>query len=997
MLTRMLSLGNVMIVSSAVRRAPYFHLLEVVFYNSHFVHHVEAVLNGVSERMGLTALSELFEAYASQIAFSIRQADKDILSMPPHLLGYRGRRECAEATFRSFTPANIMAGGPSLEAMTHGQKLFSTHCKTIEKSPAEGIRNCFGDIVGYQIVFWSDGELNSPGGSLQSLEEHIKARTMLVHEQSGIDGLLQNSVDGIVAAILRTLGDQDFTVEGEIVQALRFAGKSEVTIQNFIDLTRFRKLDDVELHRPNLPTYSTLTILHAFSWLNKLVQDSNSCATTYHVLHQLFADVQNTPLINEQIRLLNGITLWVAIHHEDFKDSTLLHTLIHGSVTLLSQSDLARVAQSILHWAFRLYRRLERTDTRFSDALIRICCYAHDYTLKADDHDVVDLGVDLLRWIDDQALEICKIPSLRNQVVRALLAWPHQVSPNLTQISDEATFDSLSAFLGEARISSNIFRLVRRFSGFPTRGVYDGDKFSKTDFWRLKKCIPAVEQLQKEDVDAFTNLLVLHKGQIQSFSTEQPVSHSLRARHRRGNRKKDSRASGNDASPQRVIVQSLLAMLDGSTSTQVHVAYETLRFAMSLPSSDLLHVQSGLSEYRVELGYLQEYPRTPKTRPNRNLSELSTPAFDLDITATFPLWIAEITTLLSDMLVPMDSFYAQLTTVLRADIEFAEQVLPVLVHTLLQAELSQPKSPELSSRTRLSVYFTSILKWSSANVSCLRCIVDVVLHLRNFHPTNNNDASAHEKWLDIDFTLLSRNAVLCGAYTTALLFLELASEYRGSELEDATAEQILYEIYSHIDEPDGFYGIKTTDLRQFLIKRFHHENQWEKAFRFHGAALEASRANTNDAEGLLHSFHAFGFDHLAIDTMQSSHMGIESNADSSDMSYKLGWRTETWDLPDQRDEGNSGASLYLALRAVYRERDTHTIDAIIRHALFEEVSRLRTLGTENMAEIRQVIQNLMCLNQVTRWRSGDIRNSLEAKHIDTSEWAHFFDIDPRFE
>lgn len=996
MLTRMLSLGNVMIVSSAVRRAPYFHLLEGVFYNPHFVHHIEAVLNGVSERMGLTALSELFEAYASQIAFSVRQADNDILSMPPHLLGYRGRRECAEATFRSFTPANIMGGGPSPEAVAHGQKLFSAHCKTIQISPAEGIRDCFGDIVGYQIVFWSDGELSNPGGSLQSLKQQIKARTMPLYEQDGSDELLRNNVDGIVAAILRTHGDQDFTIEGEIVQALRFAGKSEVIIQNFIDLTYFRKLDDVELHRPNLPTYSTLTILHALNWLNQLVQESNSCATTYHVLHQLFADVQNTPLINEQIRLLNGITIWVAVHHEHFQDLTLLRTLIHGSVSLLSQPDLARAAQSILHWAFRLYRRLEKTDNRLSDALIRICCCAHEYTLKADDHDIVDMGVGLLRWIDDQVFEICNIPAIRKQVVRALLAWPHQVSPKLAQISDELTFDSLSAALGDVRNSPNIFRLARRISSLAARGVYNGEKFSRTDFWRLKECIPAVEQLQKEDVDAFTDLLVLHKGRIQSFSTEEPISQSLRARHRRGNRKKGSQISGDDTPPQRVIVQSLLAMLDGSTSTQVHVAYETLRFTMSLPSSDMFQVQFGLSDYRVELEYLQTYPRTPKSRPSRDLSELKAPTFDLGTTSSFPSWIADITTLLSDMLVPMDSFFAQITAVLRADIEFAEQVLPVLIHTLLQAELSRPKPPELSSRTLLSTYFTSILKSGSSNVSCLRCIVDVVLHLRNFHPTNNNDALAHEKWLDIDFTLLSRNAVTCGAYTTALLFLELASEHRGSEPEDATSEQILFEIYSHIDEPDGFYGIKTTDLRQFLIKRFHHEDQWEKAFRFHGAALEASRANTNDAEGLLRAFHAFGFDHLAIDTMQGSHIGIESNANSSDMSYRLGWRTETWDLPDQQDDGNSDASLYLALRAIYRERDPPAIDAILRHALFKEVARLRALGSENMAEIRQVAQNLMCLNQINRWRGVEIQKRLEAKHIELCEWVHFFDVDPGF-
>ena len=992
MATRMLSLGNVMIISSAVRRAPYFHLLEAVFYGPHFVHHIEAILSGVSERMGLVSFSELFEAYASQIAFSIRQADKDVLSMPPHLLGYRGRRECAEATFRAFTPTNIMAGGPSPDAIAHGQRLFSTHCKTIQKSTADGMQDCFGDIVGYQIVFWSDEQLKHPGGSLKRLEEQIMARTVMMGQQDGITGYLQSNVDGIVAAILRTLGDQDFTVDGAITKALRLVGESEATVQAFNSLTRYRSLGDVELHKPNLPIYSTLTILHAFRWLDQLVSDTDVRATTYHVLHQLFADVQHTPLVNEQIRLLNGISLWVAIHEGDFKDSTLLHTLIQGSASLLAQSDLARAAQSILDWAFDLYRSLGQKDLRFADVLVRIGCFAHDYS-NIQDEAMATLGNDLLQWIDDQALQTCRVPILRNQVVRALPAWPRQPSSELCQIYDDIGPGSLSAVLNESRVSSNKFRMVRRFRDHADAGDYNDDQFANTDFWRLKECIPPIEQLQKEDVDAFANLLALQKGHIHSFGTEQPNSQSLRARHRLGSRKKASHITSDDASPQRVIVQSLLAMLDGSASAMVHVAYQTLRFSMSLPSSAMLHLQSWPPEYRVELEYLQRYSRAPRVRPTRTLAELSSSAFDPEITADFRCWIAEITILLSDILAAIDPFYAQITSIIRSDVDFAEQVLPVLVHTLLQAELAEIKSLNISARSHLSSYFTTVLRSGSANVSCLRCIVDVVLHLRNFRPSKSGDALAHEKWLDINFTLLSRSAVMCGAYTTALLFLELAAEYGGSERDVVEAEQILFEIYSHIDEPDGFYGITTTDLRQFLIKRFHHEKQWEKAFRFHGAALEANRKNSNDAEGLLSSFHAFGFDHLAIETLQNGHMGVEN---SSGMNYKLGWRTETWDLPDQRDE-DFGASLYLALRAVYRERDSLTVDSIVRNALFREMTKLRMLGPENLAEIRQVAQNLMCLDQITHWRGSGIQKKLEIKQVAHSGWSEFVDVDPDFE
>jgi len=92
------------------------------------------------------------------------------------------------------------------------------------------------------------------------------------------------------------------------------------------------------------------------------------------------------------------------------------------------------------------------------------------------------------------------------------------------------------------------------------------------------------------------------------------------------------------------------------------------------------------------------------------------------------------------------------------------------------------------------------------------------------------------------FLLLGRNAIACGAYTTALLFLELAAEHSGSQMDKASGtEQILFDIYSHIDEPDGFYGSKhriSVISGQTLSSR----KTVDKAFRFHGAALEAGSA-----------------------------------------------------------------------------------------------------------------------------------------------------------
>jgi ataxia telangiectasia mutated family protein len=350
-------------------------------------------------------------------------------------------------------------------------------------------------------------------------------------------------------------------------------------------------------------------------------------------------------------------------------------------------------------------------------------------------------------------------------------------------------------------------------------------------------------------------------------------------------------------------------------------------------------------------------------------------------------------TFIADILASSNFSFGQLNQILSTDISTAEEVLPVLILCLLQSE--SKNATETRSKDTLSEYFAKILTVPGVSLATVKCVVEVIIHLRYFK--KDKDILSCNRWLDLNFLLLAKNAVRCGAYTTALLFLELAAESGPfSPADSASAEQIQYEIYAHIDEPDGFYGIQTQNLQQFLIQRLHHEQQWDKAFRFHGAMLEAHSANptSEDMSGLLQSFHSFGFNRLALKTLQLSDARAVSNETA--MSYKLGWRSETWDLPD-RDAYTPGAPLYNAIRAIYRERNSRTVDSLLTRSLYKEMDRLRSLGIESIAEIRGVLQSLMCLNQLARWNNGTMTQSQPANTIDISQMNDFTVISPEFE
>ncbi|KAF8659897.1 hypothetical protein AX16_001781 [Volvariella volvacea WC 439] len=971
MFSRIVALGNIMVISSAVRRAAYWKLLEICIYTSRYSRHVHSVLTAVAERMGLSSLSTLSECYATQLAWSIQLSrvefpDVDFTRFKPSLLGYQDRKSCAEAVFSSFTPVNLL--------FDKGRESFETHCTLVHKTSEDGILECFGDIVGYfAVVSLGDADVHSVAEEI--VGSLLKKTRLKPHSFSK---MIADRSDAISVAILRALSDQDISSSGPIVQALQSLPD---TVRVWKALTRYRRYDNFKTHSPNLPAFPATAVLHALEWLKMQSANAMEKSTSYHVMRELFAAIHRSPLVNEQMRLVNGLSLWIALHHEDFVDNTLVHTLVHGAASLLSQLDLVRSAQSILEWGFTCYFQLQSKDTRLPDILIQICSIAHDY--RANQYDY-KLGAELERWIDDQTIRLSKSKYARSEIAGALLAWPHQPPQDLMKL--EKPTDSPSSFLNNHRIVSNKFRLVRRLRDDAVSGLYKTGQWAKNDFWRLKDCMPGMDGMQVEDAHAFAELMILNRGFIDTYGQDIPSAISrMRSRYSIKGRSKNSE----QISPRDGTILSLLNILEENDPARAYAAYQTLRMIMSIPATQVEAPVNWEPAHKNELEYLEQFPRIPRPQVARELRDLHKEEF-LQAAREFNRWIALVTSLLGEILSQTDQFFAQLTPMLESDTSFAEEMLPLLVQTLLQSSEKDSKNQAVT-QTVISEYFSSVLAFEFADVFCLRSVVDTVLHLRNCKRTST-DPLGYDKWLAIDYTLLSQSAILYGAYTTALLFLELAAEYSQSAPDPSSVERVLYEIYSHIDEPDGFYGIRSQDLHSFLLKRFHHEKQWEKAFRFHGAGLEAKTNQAREASGLLQAFHSFGFDHLAMENLQASNMSIQS----SGMSYRLGWRTETWDLPDA-NENENGATVYLALRSIFRERDPRKVDQVTQMSQLRALYHLRSLGTENVAEIREAAQDIMCLYQVVQFRHPSFQERLAQKESKLDMWSGIINIDDGFE
>ncbi|KAF8693084.1 Telomere-length maintenance and DNA damage repair, partial [Rhizoctonia solani] len=992
MLTRFMALGNVMVVSSSVRRGPYWHLLETCYHSTAFSRHMESILIAVADRMGLTNLSQLFEAYASQIAFSTCLAQKDLAQIPFHLLGYNSMQERTEESFRLVGPTLLLVGGLR-EPVSHGIKQFQDLCKNIGISESQGLRNCFHDVIGLSVVFYHEESLDEETHKL-SQEATADLKDVLLKrandacppEEVAQDYLIRVAPQ-IVVSIARTINGAP---DEDISNAFEQQGKKNAA-KDFQAFQYYWGEHDFPVHDPVLPAFKPQTVIASLFWFlenhSTLFVESH---LAYHVAHHLFTSINKSPLVNEQLRLLRALSIVVACLKQFRKDWTLLRTLIHGYSLLLTQPDLARMAQSALDWCLLSVPKHVAAITSSSprlEVLGRMGRIAYDYTRESDEF-MRHLGDKLMDWVEGVTAKLEKQAStslgdaqnLHPEILNVLALWPRELKySELVLRAEELDSDNMSYILQHYASNASKFRTVHRLLSITHHETHYEDSrqsaFAKADFWHLKSCIPLGDEIQNEDAAAFTELLFLNKGNVRTLTSDRHDAHSVDAIHRSSavKNKRDS------TSPLSAILVVLFDLVYSEDPAKVFIAYQTIGRLSNL-EVDLANFPGTPSISRgvqQERAFYPQHAEFPLIIQHRLLDELLV-AEDLKNSATdYSLWICTLSSYFCAVLSTIKSqeFFAQLVEVVRTDEIIAKQLLPVLVHAVLQHEDHQLGIPKDrygtgTARSRISSYFTELLTRDSISISIVDCLIQVVLHLRNFYPLSGpepRDMLVYNHWLDIDYRLLSEGALRCGAYTTGILFLELYED-RIHDFPDDTVtrstEEILYDIYSHIDEPDGFYGIKSDDIQSHLIRRFHHEGRWDKAFQFFGAMFESPGASASSTPGVLHSLQSFGFENMAMTMINGSK---NAHVPSTDDGYTLGWRTETWDLPVSADNLPPGSSLYYALRAVHQERDPSVIQLRVCDARRNEMERLRALGSEDMSHIKKSIRALMCIGEVRKF------------------------------
>ena len=971
-------MGNIMISSAEIRRLPYQDLLltsvrEVRLYDQT----LQSVLASVVRTLCIPSLRKLSDTYIASASLTFLEMSQDLTNIPPSLLGYETRQSSARGIYLRCLPGGFLyQASPATSNIGHSQ--LKSFCRIMQLEAGNLLPQLFPSRVSMRICMEFD---SSPSGiiSRQHSEDMWNTfetwATEVAKDDEPLSSIWDSNIDAIIFDILRTIGEVDASPGEGLCGAIESSDFCNLDV--FLNLTRFRETIDLRAHRPEPPAYTASAVLKSLEWITSQVASANTIETVYHVLQRLFDAIGDSILINDQIRYLDAMCLLIASSSDAVRRSQLLlRRLLFGSSILISQPSLTNRARSIFHWASEHYERSPERETRYMECLVRVSRASYGLSISPKSS-VRSVGSEAFRWIEQLALNLHSSATLGQQTVEALTLWPTTPGGGLEAAMPIRQSDILMKILGQEGLAASKFQTTRRLHAALGNG-YDLTRFLTRDFWHLKSSIPEDGNVDEHDSRAFLDLLFRGGGRVMSNTKLHLSSHSIGYRHQ-----KACRSSNNKfvmVAPDQTILLSLIDCLYGEDVRQIHLAYEALRRLLP-PIKDEIWTSWKTAPQEASI------IRHPRLRHD---VKVDTPDFSILKTSLiseaslFQSWIASVTQFFCNVLIglaPDDTFYSHFHPILAENSEIAVQLFPVLVHETLRRVAVGEKKLGSSMRETISAFFNSILAERSTSVQTIRSIIDTFLHLRHFEPHETSnllaDPLAYEQWLDLDPLLLSQGAANCGSFTTALLILELRSG--SGAIADPRVEQIMYDIYGHIEEPDGFYGIPSHNAEDFLMRKIQHEKQWAKALSFHGAQFEARpvySVNPPDSSSIVQAFHCFGLDHVA-DVLRSAG---PSSPEVATLDLDLGWRTENWDLPVHEHDAIDDASLYLALKSIHCERDPRASHSLVRRMTRREFRHLRALKDEDHTKIESSVRRLLCLREANNWVDGTAQTLASSRH-----------------
>ncbi|XP_068241654.1 serine-protein kinase ATM isoform X2 [Palaemon carinicauda] len=374
--------------------------------------------------------------------------------------------------------------------------------------------------------------------------------------------------------------------------------------------------------------------------------------------------------------------------------------------------------------------------------------------------------------------------------------------------------------------------------------------------------------------------------------------------------------------------------------------------------------------------------------------------------SNFENWISSLTCLLIEAGCGSE-ILTYVLPVCRIKPEACLFVLPIAIHETLRTD-------KINRREVLSNQFTLFFHKHCTKIegsvsqqnrtpsiymdkNAIQVLLKVINYLRAQTPTtsftNSQKCTPWDKnfWLKVNYLEVAQAAYYCGAYFSALLFLEIHCDVLISEAQEkdhkqinnrqvpklqrvsfhkdfSTMQKLLLKVYSSLGDSDGVEGCgggaKLLDPSVRGI-RSKHRGQWIKTLEIHDAA--------NSAVGVIDVLKDLRFFNTLKLVLGGS--SLESSPELQGTYWESAWRLSQWDSANIAEKWDTACaaklthnmdfhqSLFLALQSIHH-RDLSLSKQHTLRARLQIIENLKLSQVESSSTIYPLLSQLQILSEV---------------------------------
>lgn len=973
-ITLLLTYANVMIASEYYRPLAYHPIIIFAALDASKTTniYVRSLLAATSKRLKLQEPSMLYTYLAPFTMAEQLLSKKEALTiLDPTAFGFGSKRELYEAGFVDL--AAMVLAGPRPE-------YYDQMCAYAGITPLIGLKLCLHSYIAVELVL-----RGGTRGDQEQTDVRINDRLQPVCKDEGTTlGHLFRSVQDLVAyRIFACIQEPDYSLPILVEQVADFPDSRRILTAILGDISTTFKSN--RLAPPSVRLREGLSCLYGNHTAVKGALRNE--AVLYSVMHRLLSSAVSHPFTSEQLRLLHNAVICIACATDlTTRYRSVFLLTMQRCIPLLRYRHLYSISGRLFLWSMsQLLLPTQLSEDTVPEDLGQVLVEAgtslHEHYAAIDGVSVEEANR-LLLALEAQVNQaaVSKNAELAKACRRALCFWPRRIMAHaslkardvIRAINDSVTIPNLQ-----------VAKVLRELVAVETdhKMAVVKDNLPKLLWQMLDKSDRTVMRLDSESAGALGDLLLCAGGNIQparldEYQTSQEVHACTYA----------------DVRNTIVKAVSKLALLNGGPV--VTLAFDTLRAIFSQTGSDtsLIMPQSITLIAAKQLQRAGVYPPPVAV----NIAELNGADVWLVKGTQQHTWHKDFGALICSYLAQSDDFFGPLLPLIHGVDGFAKTIIPQLIH----ASLTQV-NPDRRTEARhvLSTYFVQLIRLESP---CSPDVLDLVIYLRRFRPVfvDEHDVSSRDRWLDISWLLCAQAAASCSRYASALMFMELAREYKetaaptprtallSNQAED-TYRRLLYDVYGNIGEPDGFYSISAADPNEGVIRQIQHEGRWLDALSWHSAQLEISKSRRSSADGVASALFLSDMPHTSA--LLSAHGPVvESQSIDSTLSrarFELAWRAETWDVPLTYTSGqnSSEARLFRTMRINHVDVDKKAAFPKISRLLQGEAFKLMQVDAANPTPEPANIDALMCIRIVEH----SMTESLGHMPIGSSGYANF--------